>query len=498
MHRQVSFGALGLLLGTLCPLSIGCQVVDTLGDTRVAPTPAPTPYSSETLAAGLRAASLKLRGVLPSGSEITEVRAGGKPVYDARIDEWLDPAQNAELIPQLKVFYRKMFLMGGVISDDVDAPDPDPYSASNTNYDLPSDLAAWLFVNGKPVTELVTSDACIGDDLSQLPEAVAQVACEGAPKNAAQGNHRAGVIGMRPFLRKYGQANTLNLRRTSLVHQIFACEIYPDTQDPYPLARTNDVTHESTDNSDAALGSMNWPINDNLTPSILDDDFADPQLGNFANDPSMPERISKKYQSAKGGIACGSCHGKLNLRRTIFTPYTPQGIWSDTRSMANTRDPVSGSVDDNVESPAQINGKDYCGALGDTEPDVDGNFGAGNGNALDDDIDPGAFECKENGRGPARYHGVEARTLREYAALLVDENLTGGRFQTCMTTRHMNFVLGRSQGVLGMGANGGSGPTPLPAQTREKFETVYRSVNWDTRELVRRALKSSEFLSTQQ
>lgn len=499
MHRGASWGAIALSVGTLVFSALaapGCKVVDTLDEEKATPTPAATPYSADTYAAALRSASLKLRGRLPSAAETAAVRDGGGPAYDAFIDGFLDPAQNAELVPQMKELYRKLFLMGGVISDE---GDPDPYAASNTNYDLPANLATWLFTTDAPVTELVTSDRCIGDDLQPLPEAVAQAACEGAPKNATLGNHRAGVIGMRPFLRKYGQANTLNLRRTSLVHQIFSCEIYPDSQDPTALSRTNDVTHTAgVDNDDSTLGSMSWPLNDNLTPDDPSDDFPDPSLGAFTEDPASPARISKKYQSAKGGVSCASCHAKLNYRRTIFTPYTPAGLWSDTRSMANTRDVETG-VENNVESPAEINGLDYCGALGDTEADpATGEFGAGNGNASDDDLDPGAFECQENGRGPAIYHGQTARTLREYGFALVNEDATGGRFQRCMTLRHVNFVLGRSQGVLGMGANGGTTPEPLPPQTLEKFQTVYRANEWSTRELMRVAFKSHEFLTGQQ
>lgn len=495
MGRRV-WGALALFVG-MGMSGAGCEVAQVVPPAESTPTPEPEPtveWSNDTYAAALRSASIKLRGRFPSASEALAVREGGRQPYQALIETWLDPVQNPRLDDQLKSFYQSLFLMSGVEADE-GTSNPDPYGATNTNYDLPSNLATWVFVNDRPVTELLTSDECIGSDLQPLSPLMAANACEGAPKDAVRGNHRAGVIGMRPFLRKYGQPNTLNLRRTSLVHQIFNCEKYPDGADPTTLVRTNDVTADPGDNTDPQYGSLFYPLNDNDT-AMTGDDFADPYLGHYSTDPAFPYRISKKYQTEKGGMSCHACHGKLNQRRTIFTPYTPEGRYDDYRSMAHTRG-TDGSVDNNVESPEQNNGADYCGALGDTEA-VDGVFGVGNGDPNDDDVDPGAFECQENGRGPAIYHGREVRTLREYGYAIADEELTGGRFQQCMTTRHVNFVLGLSQGQLGMQAGAGTSPAMLPGETLAKFMVVYESQGWSTRGLMHAVFLSDEFLSTQQ
>lgn len=487
----------------MCALA-GCKVVDTTPPEETpAPRVEPTPWASETYAAALRAASLKLQGHAPAASEVAAVLEGGKPVYEATIDRYLDPSQNPMLRSQVRDFYRSLFLMGGVFANE-GTSDSNPYAPTNTNYDLPANLATYLFVQDRPVAELLTADYCVGDDLSVLSEPVAQAACEGAPKVSALGNQRAGIMGMRPFLRKFGQPNTINMRRTSVVHQLFACGIYPDGEDPIALARTNDDTHDAGDN-DQATGpngeswSTFWPLNDNATASITTDDFPDPRLGSPANDPGYqatgaPLRISKKFQTAKNGNTCHVCHSRLNLRRVVFTPYDPEGHYDPARSMAHTRDPITGSTENNVESPEENGGADYCGALGDTEA-VDGEYGVGNGNPTDDDLDPGAFECRENGKGPGLYFGREVRTLRDFGFAITDASLTGGRFQACMTTRHVNFVLGRSQGEISMAANGGAPPAVLDAAAIEKFSVVYEANDWSTRELMRVVFKSPEYLT---
>lgn len=445
---------------------VACDTANTRPN-RPDPTPTPTPtsgFSNETYAQALRSATIKLVGTLPSVEDTQAVLAEGESAYNARIDAMLDQSVNTNLGPQLRGFYRSMFLMGGTVGP--------------VNYDLVPNLAAHLVLEGKPVTELVTADYCIGDNFQPLDETVPANAalCQGEPDPARRG----GLISQRPFLKKFGQADTVNMRRVSVVHQLFACGIYPETTDGQMLARTNDTTHEPDDNTDAAMGDLNWPVNTNDTPDDPADDYADPSLGSFENDPATPLRLSKKYQGKlKGdaGAECVQCHGHLNQRRPVFTVYDIEGIYDGTRTMSQ------------VEVP-EVNGdQDYCGTLGD--PAV---F-----------IDPNASDCVDpDDAGPllpgqkATYFGRDILSPRDLGNAIIDPNVTGGRFYSCMANRHYNFALGKSQGELSMQAAGGSGPSGMAPEILGKYLTVYESSGWNTKELFRAVFKGPEFLAAQQ
>lgn len=450
----------------LVALLAGCNPADTAppGDPGT-PTPEPTPvYSNETYAKALKTASYRLRGVPPVYADSQAVLAGGQPVYVQMVDKYLDPAQNPDLGPSLRAFYRTMFMMGTTIG--------------GINYDEVPNLASYLVLNDLPVTEMLTAEYCVANDFTMLADCT-----DGAPAG-----QRAGVISNVAFLEKFGAACTVNMRRTSIVHQLFACGIYPDPdENPAPLARTN--TPEAQ-----------WPINNAGTDDPADD-FPDPGEGyNYINpgpdglpgtaddfpdpieDPAGPSpRLHKKYQSklpSASGARCHDCHGQLNARRPVFTYFAPDGTYLASRSIGlNPTVP-----DDNVEAPAVNGDQDYCAAItpGDDTDDMD------NANA---------FDCQVQ-NPPASYLGQPMSTLKDFGAHIVNRQLND-RFYTCMATRHYNFVLGKSQGELSMQAAGGSGPPAMAPATLQKYYAVYEANGWNSRELFRTIFKSNEFLSSQ-
>lgn len=431
---------------------VGCNPADTAPKNNDGtPTPEPTPiFSNETYAKALKTASYRLRGLPPEYADTQDVLANGQTAYNAKIDKYLDPAQNTALGASVREFYRTMFMMGQTIG--------------GVNYDEIPNLAAHLVINGKPVTELLTAEYCVGNDFLPLADCV-----EGAPAG-----ERAGVISQRPFLEKFGEDNTVNMRRVSVVHQLFACGIYPDpAENPAPLARTN-------------IPEAQWPINNAGTPDNPGDDFPDPgesyNVDPIIPDPATPgQRLHKKYQSklpSAAGARCHDCHGQLNARRPVFTFYAPDGTYNPNRSIGRSTIPG-----DNVEAPANNGDQDYCGQItpGDTDDDME--------------PDTASFDCSEI-NPPASYLGRPMSTLKDFGAIIIDRSVND-RFYSCMTTRHYNFVLGKSQGELSMQAAGGSGPPAMAPQTLAKYETVYEANGWDTKELFRVIFKGSEFLSSQ-
>ena len=447
----------------------GCDAANTLpGSKNTGPTPTPdSPFSNETYAAALRSASVKLRGKLPAAADTQAVLADGEAAYNPIIDRYLDPGQNADLVPQVRGFYRSLFLMANTIG--------------GTNYDLPANLATYLFVNDGSVADLVTAQYCVDNGLNVMDQTTAAAECEGAPEG-----ERAGVISTRAFLKKFGQPDTVNMRRVSVVHQLFACGIYPDTADTDTLTRTN-------------APAATWPDSDNDTPDDTSDDFADPSLGDPADDPMSPPRLSKKYQSKlKGasGAECVQCHGLLNQRRQVFTFYSPDGIYDPERSMANYTGPDDPN-EKTVESP-EVNGQlDYCGALGNTDG-ADTDNDPNTPSDVDDDIDPGANDCQDGGVGNGSYFGRTIVTLKDFGDAIADPAINDGRFYACMTNRHYNFALGKSQGEISGQAAGGSGPNGMDPAILSKYRTVYASSGWSTRELLAAVFKGPEFLAANQ
>ncbi|HVO29440.1 MAG TPA: hypothetical protein VMV18_01835, partial [bacterium] len=215
--------------------------------------------------------------------------------------------------------------------------------------------------------------------------------------------------------------------------------------------------------------------NNNGTAADPTDDFADPSLGVFAHDPgitAMPNspRVSKKYQSKLAGAAgqaCADCHGSINARRPIMIPYDENGIYDNTRTISS------------VESPANNGTKDYCGLV--------------TPNDATDDIDPEAADCANGGLPAGQYFGTPVSTLKDYGAALMSQP----RFYDCATTRIYDFVLGKSQGELGLQAAGGTPPSPVDPSILSKYRLVYQGSNWNTRELMRNLFKGDEFLTSQ-
>ena len=491
---------------------VGCNAANTSppssGGT---PTPVPSsPFSNATYAKALRSASIKLQGHLPDPAQVTDVTARGEAAYDQYIDMYLDPAQNTNLPLEIHTFYNSVFLMGGTVG--------------TTNYDLPANLATYTLLQGNPVTDLLTADYCVSGtastgfkDLAMESETQAATDCNGA----AQGL-RAGVISELPYLKKFGQINTLNMRRTSVTHQLFGCNIYPDADDPARIQRTNAPCADPTSISDTSPNPncTGWGRNNAGTQADPSDDFMDPALdpsstvtsqvpADYHNDTNSPARLSKKYQSKQLGIGqlCWQCHGHLNWRRPVFGAYDPNGKFQANRAMANDTATFNGvAFDDNVEAPSQNGNQDYCGALGDTD---------GNGNATNDDIDPNSGDCADDGMGLGKPNAqFWGRTLgwgdlKGFGAAMIDRTLVvtepdgttksaGDVFYQCMTTRHYDFVLGKTQGELGLQAANGSGPAGLSPDIMSKYETIYESSGWNTKELLRSVFKGPEYLTSQQ
>lgn len=493
MNRLFNRLTMGVALLGATALLAACSTANTAPPSGPnTPTPTPTAkFSNETYAAALRTASVKLRGKLPDAADLQSVLASGQPAYEQVIDKYLDPAQNPLLGQQIRGFYNAVFLMGSNVTVDVDG--------TNTTYndDEPPNLAAFIFLNDKPVTEMLTADYCVNNNFQMYASGAtvdgSTADANGCPTDSAPIDQRAGIISQKPFLAKFGSADTVNVRRMSVIHQMFDCAIYPDPAD-VPLVRTNDTTADPADannvNSLCAVDGcpdngqagvtmpaetcgteMNYPCNNNGTLTDATDDFPDPSLGSVANDPVGPsERVSKKYQSKLAGSvgqACADCHGSLNTRRAVMIPYDPVGRYDMNRTIMD------------VETPDVNADKDYCGTLtpGDTS----------------DDIDPNSADCKDGGIPTAQYFGEQIHSLKEYGAAVMKQP----RFFDCMTTRHYDFVLGKTQGELGLQAAGGSGPASLDPATLSKYRLIYEASGWNTREFMRTVFKGDEFLTSQ-
>jgi hypothetical protein len=439
-----SFAYALVCASTLCVLSsAGCdQIADTAGNPT--PTPAPEdPWSAETYSRALRVVSQRLRGTLPPQADVENVLANGRPAYLEIVDRWLDPALNPKLDEQMRAFYRGVFLMGGTEQDDA-----------------PANLATHLFRGNKSWDEMLTADYCVDGTLTPVP-------CDNAPVGEL-----AGAITTRGFLTTYGQPDTLNFRRMSVVHQVFNCGIYIDPQDgPTKWVRSNVPQEEwpcnaGTDGIQQAGAGCACAIHPSQNQPCAGDDYLDPSLIPSIDDPA-DRRVSKKYQGYQLGLgdACQACHGSLLPRRLVFTPWDELGSWDPARTLGD------------VETPEQNGGGDYCGNLTPGNPA--------------DDVDPLSAECLPGAKG--EYLGVEVSNLRELGSEITKHD----RFTECAVTRHYNFALGKSQGSLGMQAGSGVVPPAPLSQIRTKYRLVFESNGRSSRELLRAIFKGNEFLSAQ-
>ena len=506
MNRLIKHFATGSVVLALSGI-VACTTANTAPPhVDPTPTPAPTPkFSNENYAAALRTASVKLRGKLPDTIDLQDVLgvtpgvAGGQATYEAVIDRYLDIAQNPLLGGQLRQFYQSVFLMGTTVTVN-----GMPY-----NEDEPSNLAVYAILNDKPVSELLTADYCVNNNFAIYPAATAVDGSTadnlGCAMDGAPADQRAGIISQKTFLTKYGTATTVNMRRMSVIHQIFNCGIYPDSQD-VPLFRTNDTTQDAFDatntnpacsavgcpdngmpGSDGVIanctGSTMYPCNNNDTASDPTDDFADPSLGLVAHDPATPNiRISKKYQSKlKGAVGqeCHDCHGSLNARRPVMIPYDEFGVYDMTRTTQS------------VESPDVNGNKDYCGIAPDHYDPATMTRVAGAD--ATDDIDPQSADCQNGATPTAVYFGNQTPTLKAYGAAIIAQP----RFYSCMTARHYDFVLGKTQGLLGLQAAGGAPPATLDPSIQSKYQLIYEASGWNTLTLLRAVFKGDEFLTAQ-
>ncbi|HVO31303.1 MAG TPA: hypothetical protein VMV18_11220, partial [bacterium] len=244
MNRLFKLATAALILGGTAITA--CSTANT-APPHVNPTPTPTPtpkFTNDTYAAALRTASVKLRGKLPDPTDLQSVLANGQTAYETLIDSYLDPVQNPLLGPQVRGFYNALFLMGGNVTVMV----------GNTNVTYNDDeapnLATYIFLNDHPMTEQVTSESCISNTFAPYAAGAAvdgsTADASGCPVDSTPAGQRAGVISQKVFLAKFGTSNTVNMRRMSVIHQIFNCNIYPDSAD-VPLKRTNDSTQDPAD-----------------------------------------------------------------------------------------------------------------------------------------------------------------------------------------------------------------------------------------------------------
>ncbi len=471
MNRLVHRSLLSAVVATGAIALAACDVAKT---DKPAESPEPTPeptavYSNDTYVAALRAASLRLRARLPSTADLDNVRANGRIAYEPIIDRYLDPGQNTYLQSQMQGFYQSLFRMAGTISGDT------------VNYNEPSNLGVYLFLNDRPVQEMMTADYCIGDNLQTTT-------CSGGTPQ----DKRAGVVTSQAFLKTYGKKSKFNFRRTSAMHQIFACGVYEDSTDPAKWMRSNVAENlwpcnkgQNAAFESAGASSANGPdgmpgtSDDQPTMNVqpcAGDDYVDPSIIPWQQDGASPRRVSKKYQGLQAGInrPCQTCHGSILPRRLLFTPWTmtsdpptaSDGTYDATRTIKHVEDFVLNA------------NKDYCGL--ETPGDAT------------DDIDPNAADCAVDAM--AEYNGIRFATMREFSQWFTGTE----RYEECMTIRHYNFALGKSQGTFGLQAGVGVEPARPAQATILRYRLVYESNEWSTRALLGEIFKGSEFLAAQE
>jgi hypothetical protein len=438
----------GTRLAALVALALAAGACNAIDTAPAAPastaTPAPTAeFSNAVYVRALRVASSRLRGKLPAAADLSAVQSGGATAYAAVIDRYLDAGANPDLAPQLRKFYEGVFLLGEP-EDDVD---PIDYSGA-------AQLATFVVLQDRPWSEMVSADYCVSDSFLQTD----------CPVESAPASMRAGFLTDVGFLKSYGKDSTLNFRRVSEVHQVFDCAVYPSVPDTAAWSRTN---------ADPAAWGCNAGKNGAHESSGADldqqpcggDDLADPSNIPSADDPAG-NRISKQFQGYQFGIgmACAGCHGSLLPRRLVFTPFDVDGAYSAARTITDVE-------------PKDLVGGDYCGTETPGDPS--------------DDVDPSSADCVD---GHARYNGVMVSSPREYGAQMLQEDA----FYSCATTRTFDFVMGASQGTIGLQA--GSGVPPAPIQdgaVLSKYRILYQSSGWNTRALLRQLFTGHEFLSAQ-
>jgi hypothetical protein len=212
------------------------------------------------------------------------------------------------------------------------------------------------------------------------------------------------------------------------------------------------------------------------------------------DDPAVPARVHKKYQGAMendGGasVPCATCHSALLTRRPAFTRLDPNGFYQPDRSLA--------------EVELEEEGVCYVlppGRTADSLPSCD-TFQPGDDVCCfsEDATDVNAWEQQSCLPGEAacegRYEGETFRGPREYAELLLDQELDT-TFYECQTKRFYAFALGEEPGTVALAANQGTFPQVSPAIVK-KYQSTFAHESWNARALLRALFLGDEFLRAQ-
>ena len=443
----------------ISPASTACLPVADTGVPPAQETPVPTaedphnPYTNADYAAALRSASVKLRGRLPSQEDTSLVRSQGRTAYESLIDDYVD---SDAFIHEMHALVSRSLGMG---DDTADA------GGVLVTTDAPADLAAYLIDSGLPWTELLSADYCI---VSSIDATGAMQFSETACTNGTPANMRAGVLTLHAFLYVYGQSNTFNFQRTSVMQQFFNCGIYPVGDSP--LVRSNS------------------------TPG-----------GDPAQDEADPPRVHTKYQGAMMNedgteIACAACHSALLSRRNAFAKFDRNGFYDASRTVLDVEQPADNEGKCYVTPPGFSSGTlTPCSAVTSVEDALAQPGGCCFDPAFTDvNAADNAMCGVPNEPCTGVYLGETFSSPAELAQLILDEDLTGSAFHTCQTRRFVDYAIGDNTGSISVSAGVGDLPGQVDADVLEKYRSFFAHEGWDVRELMRALFKGDEFLTSQQ
>ena len=220
--------------------------------------------------AALRTASLRLRGTLPSLTEIRYVQHAPEPrvAYGQLIDQMLaDPLFTRRAID----FFRDAFRMGGGELDTAPV------------------FAAQLLVEDRDFTELLTADTNTCPTYDREADTFTPAACD---NGIAEGQH-AGVLTNPAVMRQF--YSNLAFRRARWVQEVFACSPFPAE-----IGSPTDVGGEAPYTAPWAWDSISGTDNGGRI------DFHD-----------------------TSSVICANCHATMNHVAPLFAQFDEDGMWSD-------------------------------------------------------------------------------------------------------------------------------------------------------------------------
>lgn len=433
----------------IAAVSLGCKPKEVehppLTDTPNVEDPV-NPYTNDDYAAALRSASLKIRGQLPPAADTQEVLAEGRLAYEAKIDEYVE---SPEFVEYMHNNFKDWFGLGGQF-----VPVTDPYTGGQIvlNTSEPSNLAAYVLKYDLPWGEVFSADYCVDDNLNVMNDCTG-----GLPQD-----QRAGILTSQPLLRLYGKPEAFNFQRTSIAHQLMACEVYPDGGTP--LVRTN-----------AAAGTLP------------------------ADNPADPPRIHAKYQGSlqgdDGEVFCATCHSSLLARRPAFNKFDIEGFYRPEFTILDIETPVENG-DKCFIVPPGLTPADLKTCEDPTfDPQLD--FCCYDEGFTDPNSSDAQWCADSDSDCLGKYANAQFSGPAEYVSLVMDESYSATKFYDCQTQRWFNYALGYFNGVLGLQAGGGAPPQYVGYYTVEKYRSTFARENYNARELLRALFKGDEFLSTQ-